>query len=200
MTQYNPEMYIRLVVDTKLSTTNLKRWYKVVNEYAPSGTITGIQVPDENGNLKTALVVMKKLNGFCYDIPTTRDISNSELKILAEKWDILYPNNFSIESSSPKETVDTNFIDIEESDNKNLSETLAKNNHNKWLKDKIENGWRYGIDFSNENMTNPLLRPWEQLTEEEKDVDYSILENLVQFLNEQGFVVVSREQLTKWLS
>lgn len=203
--QYEPLMYIRLSTE-KLDKKFIKLWYKIVKTYAPSGTVTGFQVPDENGNMKMSLMVSRpSKDGYEYDIPLTRDLMDSELEPIVMAWAAIYPEkDFTISSTTAdveatsQGPADT--IDMDERQYNNFCETLAKQEHTKWCADRQSSGWRYGLNYSRKNKTHPLLRPWEQLSDKEKDINYELPRTLVQELNDQGYVVVSRDELSKWLS
>lgn len=51
----------------------------------------------------------------------------------------------------------------------NLIELISKNNHNKWAKELITKGWTYGEVYEYEYAHDPLLVPYEDLPEEEKE-------------------------------
>lgn len=205
MEQYEPLMYIRLETE-KLDKDQLKLWYRIVKKYAPSGTVTGFQVPDQDGNLKTALMVSRPTdNGYEYDIPLTRDLLDEELEPIVMAWAAAYPEkDFTISSTSAdveaKRQGPADTIDMDERQYNNFCESLAKQAHAKWCADRQDNGWRYGLNYSRKEKTHPLLRPWEQLSEQEKDIDHDLPRTMVQELNDQGYVVVSRDELAKWLS
>lgn len=204
MKQYEALMYIRLETE-KLDKQEIKLWYNIVKKYAPSGTVTGIQVPDQDGNLRMSLLVSRQTgNGYEYDIPLTRDLLDDELEPIVMAWAAVYPTkDFTISSTSadaeaPRQgPADT--IDMDEKKYNDVCEALAKQEHTKWCADRQNNGWRYGLNFSRKEKTHPLLRPWEQLSEQERDVDYTLPKTMVQELNNQGYAIVSREELAKWL-
>ena len=52
-----------------------------------------------------------------------------------------------------------------------LVELLARNNHELWAKRRIAQGWSYGPHRSDETKKTPLLVPYEDLPEAEKDYD-----------------------------
>ena len=65
--------------------------------------------------------------------------------------------------------------------------------HAKWMRDKLADGWRYGIKFNQREKTNPMLKPWHELSNEYKNVDKSIPQLFLDFLNDEGYVVLSQE-------
>lgn len=52
-----------------------------------------------------------------------------------------------------------------------LSEKLAKNTHEVWAAQRIKDGWKYGEKRDDPLKTHPGIRPYEELTEEEKEYD-----------------------------
>jgi hypothetical protein len=72
---------------------------------------------------------------------------------------------------------------------------LAKRQHESWMRDKTDQGWRYGPSISLSNKTHPMIRPWSDLPDQYKDVNTDTPENFLNFLNNQGYAVVRKEEL-----
>lgn len=49
--------------------------------------------------------------------------------------------------------------------------------------------------LSLKNKTHPLMRPWDDLPAQYRDVNTNNPENFLQFLNNQGFAVVKQTEL-----
>ena len=47
------------------------------------------------------------------------------------------------------------------------SEVLAAAEHNRWVQEKLDQGWRWGQERDAEARTNPYIVPWEELTPQE---------------------------------
>ena len=66
-------------------------------------------------------------------------------------------------------------IDLSEvelpNDINSLVELIAKNVHDVWAKQRIEEGWTYGETKDSNKKTTPCLVPYEELPEEEKEYD-----------------------------
>ena len=87
-------------------------------------------------------------------------------------------------------------IEIDENgsaDSANL-EILSRNEHVRWVREKIKLGWKYGIsgiDFSsieernNKKLHNCLI-PYELLTEEDKNKDREAIKNIIPMLRKMG--------------
>jgi len=52
-----------------------------------------------------------------------------------------------------------------------LSEEMAKNTHEVWARNRMEQGWTYGPKRDDEKKEHPCLVPYEELSEEEKQYD-----------------------------
>lgn len=52
-----------------------------------------------------------------------------------------------------------------------LIEQLARNVHEVWAKNRMNEGWRYGEQRDDRLKTHPCLIPYEELPEEEKNYD-----------------------------
>lgn len=66
--------------------------------------------------------------------------------------------------------LDTTKIQVEES-LKDLIELLARNNHDNWAKQRIDEGWTAGSRRDDEKKEHPCLVPYEDLPETEKNYD-----------------------------
>jgi len=54
-----------------------------------------------------------------------------------------------------------------------LIEEMAKNVHEVWAKNRIEDGWSYGPERDDARKLHPCLVPYEELPEREKDYDHA---------------------------
>jgi hypothetical protein len=60
-----------------------------------------------------------------------------------------------------------------------LSQLLARNNHEVWARQRLSDGWRYGPARDDERKEHPSLVPYEELSESEKLYDLNtVLETL----------------------
>ena len=52
-----------------------------------------------------------------------------------------------------------------------LTDLLARNNHDLWARRRIREGWSWGLQRDDSKKQTPLLVPYENLPEGEKDYD-----------------------------
>ena len=70
-------------------------------------------------------------------------------------------------------------------------EQLAKREHDRWMADLIRDGWRLTVaEKDPERKLHPLLVPWAQLSEAERDKDREAVRAIPQILTHAGFAVI----------
>jgi RyR domain len=52
-----------------------------------------------------------------------------------------------------------------------LIEMLARNNHELWARRRMDEGWRYGPQRNDDKKETPVLVPYEELPESEREYD-----------------------------
>jgi hypothetical protein len=52
-----------------------------------------------------------------------------------------------------------------------LTEILAENTHEQWARNRINEGWVYGSERNDRKKTHPGLKPYKELSDEEKNYD-----------------------------
>lgn len=67
-------------------------------------------------------------------------------------------------------TIDTSKVQLTE-DILELTELLAKNVHEHWASQRLSEGWNYGASRNDQRKETPVLVPFEQLPESEKEYD-----------------------------
>jgi hypothetical protein len=67
-------------------------------------------------------------------------------------------------------TIDTTSVRLGD-DLLELTELLARNTHAVWARQRLADGWRYGLTRDDRRREHPCLVPYEELPESEKDYD-----------------------------
>ena len=70
-----------------------------------------------------------------------------------------------------------------------LAERLAENTHEVWALGRVNDGWVYGPVLDREKKTHPLLVPYSQLPESEKDYDRRTSLEALKLLIKLGFTI-----------
>jgi hypothetical protein len=193
-------LFIRLKTSEPLSKEEAIAWYHCVKNNLPSGLLSSVQTTNLQGEPDVVFMVHKETKGgtHYYEIPLTRDLTEDETVVIEEA----YPEG-EIETSSNDITTarqgPADAVVMEEEDYNNLCVTLAKHQHQRWYEERSARGWSFGLKVDEKNKQHPLMRPWEDLPEQYRNVDYELPHLFMNMLAEQGYVVVGREDLNKWL-
>ena len=79
----------------------------------------------------------------------------------------------------------------------NLTELLAKNTHDVWAANRIEEGWIYGKEKSSEKKTTPCLVPYDELSESEKEYDRNAALETIKVILKMGYRIEGPKQYDK---
>ncbi|WP_321508180.1 RyR domain-containing protein [uncultured Methanoregula sp.] len=73
-------------------------------------------------------------------------------------------------------------------------EELARLEHERWMKEKLENGWKYGRTRDDALKINPSLVGWDQLDKAEKKKDLDAVSEIPERLADVGFEIYRFEE------
>jgi class 3 adenylate cyclase len=68
-------------------------------------------------------------------------------------------------------------------------EALSVREHDRWMRERLRQGWTYGPERDDARKHHPSLIPWEALSESEKQKDRDTVVNLRRFIKQAGFRV-----------
>jgi hypothetical protein len=125
----------------------------------------------------------KKNNYLEFGLP--KDLTDSQTTEVMEILQRVLPYDFQVEVSGVEPAVNNDVL-------KEISETAAKLAHNKWMQRQVDEGWRYGAKYSLREKTNPLIQPWEQLTETYKDAHSVNLSEIMDLLGHNGYELIKK--------
>lgn len=194
----NISRYIMLKTNEPLDKATMRAWFNCAKEQLPSGVIASVQTTDEQGALRSATMVHREAGEHEYLIPLSRDLLDTEVQPIIDRLSGEFPDlDFDMEVSSAQAGLLTEPEKIEVADNKytDLCTAWAKKQHETWLHDREEAGWRYGATMSLKNKTHPLLRPWHELPDQFRKIDTDQPQALLDLLNDQGYAVIAKAEL-----
>ncbi len=70
-------------------------------------------------------------------------------------------------------------------------DTLARNEHERWCEDMCQKGYRYGLENNPARKTNPYLRQWKELSDEEKRFNCELMQIIPQMAARAGLQIVN---------
>lgn len=190
--------YILLRLTKEPEDNIIKCWVNTVKDQAPSGVCTTVQVYNESGSPHDIRMVKREQEDcFEYLVPLTRDLTSKEIAKIVTKFADEQPDlDFDIESNETQ-IVLNNVAKLDPKGFEGLGVELAKQEHNNWIRDRANAGWSYGVKFSQNSKTHPLLLPWEQLPDAMKKPNMELPQKVVDFLNNQGYAIIPKDELSK---
>ena len=93
-----------------------------------------------------------------------------------------------IEKKYEPHPIDTSRIDLPD-ELLQLGEYLAKNTHEVWAQQRINDGWVYGQRRDTESRTHPCLVPYEELPESEKEYDRNTSRETLKVILSLGYKI-----------
>ena len=84
--------------------------------------------------------------------------------------------------------IDTSDVQLPEELNP-LLEAMAKNVHEVWAETRISQGWTYGPERDDAKKEHPMLVPYTEIPEEEKEYDRNTAMETLRFILKQGFKI-----------
>lgn len=88
--------------------------------------------------------------------------------------------------------IDTSTIELPE-ELVELTEYIAENVHDVWAKGRIAEGWTYGDVKDMSKKTTPLLVPYDELAESEKDYDRNTVVETLKLIMKLGYRIIPAE-------
>jgi len=194
--------YIQLNTTKALRRRAIIDWYSCVLRVAPSGVVQAVPTTDDKGRPRTVQLVHRKAGKqHCYLVPLTRDLRDAEVEPIVQRYAEMQPKlNFDVETNETKLVAkDYGEIPLDSAKHVALCMALAKQQHEDWMRERSDAGWRYGTKFDQRAKTHPLLRPWDQLPDRYRKPNVSLPQTLLNLLNSHGYAVLHREDLDRLL-
>jgi hypothetical protein len=201
LTMLNIPRYIALTTNTELDRDMLRCWLHCVREYGPKGITVSVPTVDNDGVPRTVSLIHRetKRGKHRYLIALARDLAETETRTIVDRFSEQNPNvDFDIETSAVSFSLKDPAISVEAGSYHALCMGVAKRRHDNWVDERSGQGWRYGTTFNAKAKTHPLLRPWDQLPDEYRKPDTDMPQAVIDLLRDQGYAVVSQEDLARW--
>jgi hypothetical protein len=188
--------WIKLVVKQPLDQTQRKAWYSCVQSNTPSGLMHHTDLP-EKGQVKSSSYYHKHMtNGnHAYVIPLVRDLVHHEVYQIAHAWDDKFPKvDFVIDYSQPADHVTPEGTDVPDHKIAHVMDAWCKRQHDAWMQDKLNQGWRYGVKIHMNNRTHPWIQPYESLPEVARAPHMQAVKDLLEILGDFGYMIKQKPQ------
>ncbi|XP_078504129.1 ryanodine receptor 2 [Lissotriton helveticus] len=142
---------------------------------------------ERNYNLQMSLETLKTLLALGCHVGIADEHAEDKLK------KIKLPKNYQLSSAYTPAPLDLTFIKLTTSQEA-LVDKLAENAHNVWARDRIRQGWTYGIQQDVKNRRNPRLVPYALLDDRTKKSNKDSLREAVRTLIGYGYNLEAPDQ------
>ena len=197
------DRFIQLNTEKKLKPAIVTQWYSSVLRSAPSGVVTVVPAVDDSGRPSSVQVVHRKSGKHHYYlVPLTRDLRDAEVEPIVKRFaKVAGDLDFEVETNETKLIAkDCGEIPMDTAKHVALCMALAKHQHEDWMRERTDAGWRYGTTFDTRAKTHPLIRPWDQLPDRFRKPNMKLPQTLLDLLNSHGYAVMHREELDHLLA
>ena len=193
--------FVKIITEKELRKPTVKAFFNTVKENAPQNVIGHFDVQGPDGEPQQSFLVhrLDEEGKHEYIIPLVRNLTPNEIyEVMLNLDSKLNEGDFLFETSTFDEDCCPEDELIEHMDSEifeRIAEKLAERMHNQWYSNREAAGWRYGPQRLEEDKTHPLMKPWNRLTEDEKQIDYSLPEFFIDVLEECGYSIISHNEL-----
>lgn len=183
--------WIKLVVLKPLDQNTRKAWYACVQDEVPSGVLYHTEIPEKQQVKMSSYYHKQMTNGnHAYVIPLVRDLVHHEVYQIAHAWDHKFPDaDFVIDYSQPTDHVIPAGTDVPDHKIAQVLDAWCKRQHDAWMQDKLNKGWRYGIKVSMKDHTHPWIQPWESLPHVAKKPHTQAAQDLLDLMMDFGYTI-----------
>ena len=153
MKKSNFKYHIRLLMAEELDRSDISGVITVLKN-----AIVGIFQPLEDG---TAVIYHLFHDKHIYDFRLNRGVTEDEAEVILDLITDWTDNDFVMEITTSKD------YDVPAGE---TEVNLTAMKHNRWISNKVSDGWRYGLQYNKAELTDPRLRPYHELTEKLKNI------------------------------
>lgn len=184
--------HIQLNTIEQLPTEQAVLWYKTVEEYGPEDIIHNYQ---HKGNWVAMEYGIRDGEEFPHQliVPLERDLTADEAVFIVEAWTTMYgEGDFDIEVSNQYRDKGfgdfVNSLDIDESLREQAVKDMGKWSHNRWVSDRVHEGWRWGSHYNSKQKTHPALKDWDTLPESHRRIPMYEDSDIMEWLRKQKII------------
>ena len=153
MKMNNFKYHLRLALDEELGTHDIKGIITVLEK-----TIANIFEATEDG---TAVIYHTFDNKNMYDFRLNRSVTEAEAEVILGLINEWTQDDYTMEITTSEK------YDLPEGE---IEADITAMKHNRWLSERVSEGWRYGLEFNETDKTDPRLRPYHELSEKLKNM------------------------------
>ncbi|XP_033127881.1 ryanodine receptor 2-like [Anneissia japonica] len=152
---------------------------KIHPSIAPFDTLSE---EERNSDITMAFETLRTLLALHYHLGIDEDASRKNLHKLRLPLNYIMPNGYKPAPYNLSSIILNPMLE-------RLVDLLAENSHNVWAKERIEQGWTYGLSEDGAFKRNPLLIPYSELDDEAKKLNWSSAAETVKSIIAFGYTL-----------
>ena len=156
MNKSNFKYHIRLKMTEEMPKTDVRGIITVLKN-----AVVNIFQPLEDGTAVIYHLGNEALYEHIYDFRLNRGVSETEAEVILGLITDWTDEDFIMEITTTEDYL------LPENETE-VDLTVMK--HNRWMTDKVDAGWRYGLNFDKDDKVDPRLQPYHQLTDKLKNI------------------------------
>jgi len=158
------DFYILQRTPSALNAEQAQKWYYTVEMLGPDNVLAG---DDDTASLMLGM----QDTSYIYILPLVRHLTAEEAERIVEGYMRVTEHDFEIETSNVyRANADFGHpfeydITLDEGARETIHLAMARQHHNRWIQEKQQAGWRFGLNLDLNEKTHPAMRPWDDLPE-----------------------------------
>ena len=184
--------HIQLSVAEMIPSAVATAWYQTVKEYGPEDITYAYP---HKGHMVAMEYGIKDGEEFPhqYIVPLHRDLTEDEAIFIVEAWAMMYSGDYDIEVSNQYRAQGfggnyINQIEMDEDLKEQVIADMGKWSHNRWVSDKVNEGWQWGSHYSSKNKTHPAMKDWDNLPQSHRRIPDYTTEDIMEWLNKNKII------------
>lgn len=182
--------YICIDTEYDLSDESVLCWMKCVTENGPPGIVASSEISSNNEQMR--FYRRKDGNTNHYVAVTARNLTAEEATDIAKSFSDLNPDGDFLIHWSQEPIHDNKNLELEENLTKAIALEAAKLNHNRWIQNKMQDGWKYGTSLSSGSKTSPMCRDWDSLPDSYKRNELERMVSLLEILDKMNLMITKK--------
>lgn len=161
----SPHHHIELKTKDPLPKGWAGRWAREVMRHGPEGIVVATELLRGRELVNTMLYCVHGATGCHYIVPLARNLSDAEVDSIAKAWNDAWKDGDFVINWSQDDQMEEDVRVLQTNLLEQIVDTAAKQSHNRWYENMVEDRWQWGPKMSTKNKMHPMLRPWDDLPE-----------------------------------
>ena len=182
--------YICIDTDYEIPDESIICWMRCVQEAGPAGILSSTETMPNGPQMS----FYKRQNGntMHHVAALARNLSSEEATNIAKRYSDLNPDGDFMIHWSQEPMHDNSGERLADDLRKVIALEAAKLNHNKWVQQRVNEGWRYATLCNERNKTSPMCKDWDSLPDSYKQGELERMVSLFEILEKMNLMITRK--------